>query len=349
MTDETTADRVPRPAADRATILSVAERAGVSKSLVSLVMRGSPHVSPARRQAVLRAARELGYRPNAMARGLVERRTRTVGVVISDMRNPWHVDLVESFQTVLQDHGLRALLGNGRLDRPTDESLTEAFLQLRVEGLCLVGSIPVSELILEAAQLVPSVVASGGDMKLPCVDTVANDDFHGAMLATDHLLDLGHEQIAHLGGCEGAVGSARRAGYEEAMRRRGLGAAIRVEWSDFTERAGYQAAIRLLAAAQRPSAIFAVADVACIGALSAADELGIEVPRDLSLVGYDNTYLAAIRHLSLTTVDPASKDVGRIAARALLERIQNPNQPAREQLIEPHLVVRGSSAPPGRP
>ena len=335
-----------RTGRDAVTIRDVAQRAGVSKSLVSLVMRGYPHVSAVRREAVLKAARELGYRPNAMARGLVEQRTETVGVVISDMRNPYYVDLVESFQGVLQDAGFRTLLGNGRLDALTGDSLVEAFLQLRVDGLCLVGTFPQSQVIADAADLVPAVAASGRDMRLPRTDMVANDDFHGALLATRHLLGLGHRRVTHIGGCDGAVAAARQAGYEEAMRGGGAGADIRVQRSDFTERAGYDAAMTALSARPRPTAVFAVNDVACVGALSAADELGIAVPGQLSLVGYDNTYLAGIRHLSLSTVDPVNTHVGRIAGHALLDRLEDPDRPGLEQLIEPHLVVRGSSAPP---
>lgn len=329
---------------DAPTIRTVAERAGVSKSLVSLVMRGYPHVSDARRRAVLEAAHDLGYRPNAMARSLVERRTRTVGVVIADMRNPWYVDLVDGFGSVMQTDGMRVLLGDGHLDRHTDESLTEAFLQLRVDGLCLVGTLPPSEVIRNAARSVPTVIAGGRDIQFPRVDVVGNDDARGAALAVDHLVELGHTRITHLGGCDGAVAAARRTGYEQSMHRHGLAQQIRVEWCDFTEQAGYEAAVTLLKDRDRPTALFTVNDVACIGALSAADELGIDVPKQLSLVGYDNTHLAAIRHLSLTTVDPANAEVGRIAAGCLLRRIANPRRPARQHLVDPHLVVRGSTA-----
>lgn len=328
------------------TIHDVAARAGVSKSLVSLVLRGSPHVSEARRKAVLKAIDDLGYRPNTMARSLVERRTHIVGVVISDMRNPWYVDLVENFQMLMCERGMSVLLGNGRLDASTDESLVEAFLRLRVDGLFLVGSLPLTDAIIASARSVPTVVGSSRDMKLPRVDTVANDDHLGATLAVDHLVALGHRRIAHLGGGVGNVAQARRAGYEDAMAWHGLSDETRVECCDFTESSGYEAAMKLLRARSRPSAIFGLNDVACIGALSAADELGITIPGQLSLVGYDNTSLAAMPRVSLTTVDPMNSEVGRVAAEMLFARVQHRLRPAVERLIEPRLVVRGSSAPP---
>ena len=122
--------------ARRPTINDVARRAGVSKSLVSLVMRDSDMVSPARREAVLNAARELGYRPNGIARSLAEARTRTVGVIVSDLRNPWYVDILDGFRHALRAGGFRVLIGGGQLaDHQVDLTVVEAFLDLRVEGL----------------------------------------------------------------------------------------------------------------------------------------------------------------------------------------------------------------------
>jgi len=330
------------------TIHDVAARAGVSKSLVSLVLRGSAHVSDGRRKAVLKAIDDLGYRPNTMARSLVERRTHIVGVVISDMRNPWYVDLVENFQMLMSERGMSVLLGNGRLDARTDESLVEAFLRLRVDGLFMVGSLPLTNAIVASAQSVPTVVGSSRDLKLPRVDTVVNDDHLGTTMAVDHLVELGHCRIAHLGGRHSAVASARRDGYEDAMSRHGLSGETRTEWCDFTEPSGYEGAARLLRGRRRPTAIVGLNDVACIGALSAADELGISVPGELSLVGYDNTSLAAMRRISLSTVDPMNGELGRVAAEMLSERILHPRRPAVERLIEPRLVPRRSSAPPER-
>ncbi|WP_199432151.1 LacI family DNA-binding transcriptional regulator [Qaidamihabitans albus] len=330
------------------TIRSVAEHAGVSKSLVSLVLRGSPRVSEARRRAVLDAVRELGYRPNATARHLTERRSHTVGVLLNDLRNPWFVECLEGLNSVFHAHDLRMFLGDGRLDRRTDEALTQGFLELPVDGMVLVGTMPESAVIAEAAATLPTVVASSRDFDLPGVPVFANDDRHGAALAVRHLADLGHRHIAHLAGSFGAVARLRRESYEQTMRAHGLGEHIRVERCDLTEEGGYRAAVRLLTGPRRPTALFAVNDMACVGALSAAEELGIAVPGELSLVGYDNTYLARIRHLSLTTVDNASHEVGRNAAKALLDRIAGRADGAGEHLLPPELRIRSSTAPPTR-
>ncbi|MFJ9851611.1 LacI family DNA-binding transcriptional regulator [Streptomyces sp. NPDC101150] len=340
----------PSPPVDRPpTIRGVAERAGVSKSLVSLVLQGSPRVSDAKRQAVLDAIEELGYRPNAAARSLVARRTHTVGVLLNDMRNPWFVELLDGLNSVLHAHGLRMLMADSRLGRRTGEDFTRAFLELRVDGLVAVGTLPDTGALAEVAERLPTVVAGSHDPRLPRVDTVANDDERGARLATEHLIGLGHRRIAHIAG-RGSVGELRRRGFEAAMRAHGLGAEMTVEPSDATEEGGYRAAVRMLGGRtagdrERPTAVFAFNDIAAVGVLSAAQELGLDVPRDLSLIGCDNTYLARIRHLWLSTVNNASYDVGRRAAQCLLDRMERPDRPADRRLVVPSLEIRGSAAP----
>ncbi|MFJ3669972.1 LacI family DNA-binding transcriptional regulator [Streptomyces sp. NPDC090106] len=327
------------------TIRDVAERAGVSKSLVSLVLRGSEGVRPEKRAAVLAAVEELGYRPNAAARSLSERRTRTVGVLLNDLRNPWFVELLDGLNSRLYDSGLRMLLADGRLNRRLGEDLTRAFTDLRVDGLIAVGTLQDPEALRAAAGRVPTVVAGAREPELPGVDVVANDDEHGARLATEHLIGLGHRHIAHITG-PGAVGELRRRSFEAVMREHGLAGEAVTEQGDLTEEGGYRATVRLLSRPRRPTAVFAVNDMTCVGALSAAEESGLTVPRDLSLVGYDNTYLARLRHLWLTTVDNASHDVGRRAAQHLLDRIETPDRPRAVDLALPALEVRGSTAPP---
>ncbi|MGW7023040.1 LacI family DNA-binding transcriptional regulator [Streptomyces decoyicus] len=343
-----------RSGADRPpTIRGVAERAGVSKSLVSLVLQGSPRVSDAKRQAVLAAIEELGYRPNAAARSLVARRTHTVGVLLNDMRNPWFVEVLDGLNSLLQAHGLRMLMADGRLDRRAGQDFARTFQELRVDGIVVVGTLPDTDGLAEVAERLPTVIAGNHEPRLPRVDLVANDDERGARLATEHLIGLGHRRIAHIAG-QGLVGELRRRGFESAVRAHGLAASAVVENGDGTEEGGYRAAVRLLnpsrgsgrPVAERPTAVFAFNDISGVGALSAAQELGLEVPADLSLVGYDNTYLARIRHLWLNSVNNASHEVGRRAARCLLDRMERPDAPAGQQLVAPELEIRGSTAPP---
>ncbi|RVX45413.1 LacI family transcriptional regulator [Nonomuraea polychroma] len=329
-------DALPRP---RPTIRNVAERAGVSKSLVSLVLRGSPHVSEHRRQAVLQAARELGYRPNAVARSLVEGRTHLVGALVADLHNPFYAEFLDGLQESLHGDGLRMLIGNSQWDPAFEDEAVEAFLELRVDGLVLLGIAPTSETLIEATAYTPTVVVGERDIELDSVDIVVDDDQLGARLAIDHLVELGHKRIAHIEGPR----SSRCEGYLVAMRRHSLAPYIMVEAADSSEDGGRAAAMALLTRDPRPTAIFAANDVVALGVLSAADELGLRVPEDLSVVGYDNTHLSASRHISLTSVDQPRRAMGRSAAALLSDRIGDPAKVARMREVRPELIVRRST------
>jgi DNA-binding LacI/PurR family transcriptional regulator len=326
------------------TIRTVAARAGVSKSLVSLVLQNSPRVSEEKRQAVLKAVAELGYRPDPVARSLAERRTRTIGIVIDDLSNPWYVELLDGLRPVLHEHGLRPLLADGR----TEPDAVQALSDLRVDGLVLVGT-PTSSAVDQVNGMVspiPTVVAGTREPLLPTVDVVANDDYRGGRLATTHLLELGHRRVTHIVG-EGEVGRLRRSGYEAVMNDAGLDP-VSVP-GDWTEATGRQVGYALLGQADRPAAIFAANDLSAVGVLAAADELGLRVPDDLSVLGYDNTVFSKLHRLSLTTIDSHIAEVGQLAGRTLIARLAGDSGTAGTRLLSPALVVRSSTGPQPAP
>jgi DNA-binding LacI/PurR family transcriptional regulator len=299
----------------RPTIYDVAQRAKVSKSLVSLVMRGSQNVSEERRVAVLRAASELGYRPNEHARALAQGRTRTVGVLISNLRS-------------------------------RELGATEAMLERGVEGMILLSpEIPAEELVSLARK--SSTVIVGRDLRESSLDCVVNDDFSGAEMVVEHLAGLGHARIAHVSGGTGAGAAARRKGYERAMRRLGLDSWV--VYGEYTDEGGYWGTRQLLAAEPRPTAIFAANDFAAMGTFVAIDEAGLSVPEDISVVGYDNTYLAGLALVSLTSIDQPRRDMGVLAARLLLERVESQRTEPRREVLKPRLIRRSTSAPPAAP
>src|SRR6185436_4353549 len=329
----------------RPTIDDVARHAEVSKSLVSLVVRGDRHVSPERRAAALRAVAELGYRPNAMAQGLVQKRTRIVGVLVSDLNNPFFADVIAGIQARARSLGYRVLLNTGdRIQQHEDEAI-ETLLQLRVDGLILGSPLLESAQVVSASKEVPVVVV-GRPARAASVDSVADDDAAGALAVVKHCVSLGHRRIAHIDGGEGAGAMERRRGYEEAMRKLRLQSEIIVGRGAYTEAGGHQGARELLERRPRPTAIFAANDLAAIGALNAIEESGLRVPQDISLVGYDNTSLAALRHISLTTIHQPRLEMGQLALSTLLERIDQDREEPRRVVLSPSLVVRASTAPP---
>lgn len=325
------------------TIRDVASRAGVSKSLVSLVLRGDTGVSEPRRAAVTRAVEELGYRPNRAARALGVGRSGTVGVLLNDLRNPWFVDLLAGLTATLDTVGLAPVLVDSATTRRIGGAPVDRLLEQQVDGIVVVGTSEDGAALREAVASVPIVLAGTYDPQELGADVVVNDDETGARLATEHLLDLGHTRIVHLSG-PARVGELRAAGYRRAVADRGLEPLV-VPGS-MTEESGYAAARRVMAHEPRPTAVVAYNDLTAIGTLSAADDTGLRVPEDLSVIGYDNTYLAAIRHISLTTVDNGTFAIGVQAARWLSERIGGHTGPARTHRVPVTLRVRGTTAAP---
>jgi DNA-binding LacI/PurR family transcriptional regulator len=321
----------------------VAREAGVSRALVSLVMRDSPKVSEKRRTRVLAAAKRLGYRPNAMARGLASRRTRTIGVLLNDLRNPFFAEMMEGIVEAADELDYRLLIGTGRRRAAGERRVVDAFFEHRTDGLLLVSPrLPLTE-VLAIGRSTPTV-AVGRPLRATHVDSVTNDDVAGAKLAVRHLEQLGHRRIAHIDGGRGAGAAARRRGYVREMER--LGLEPHVVPGEFTDEAGVRAAERLLDGNSLPTAVFAANDLVAAGALDRFEDSGLRIPRDISIIGYDNTFLAALHHMSLTTIDQPRPQIGRLALMTLVERIDGLRSDAVHHRVEPSLVVRRTTGPP---
>jgi DNA-binding LacI/PurR family transcriptional regulator len=333
------------PRVRQPTIIDIAARAGVSKSTVSLVLRGATTVSEATRRTVLDVIAELDYRPNAMARGLVQRRTHVIGVMLSDLHNPFFVDVLDGVDARAEEAGYRTLLATGHRSPAREANAIESLLELRTEGLILAGPRLEDAQIVEASRTAPVVLVSRR-VHAEQVDCVMNDDSAGASAAVDYLVSLGHRRIAHIDGGSGASAPMRRSGYEQAMRRHGIADFIRTVEGDYTEAGGAAAVEVLLAAGTPPTAIFAANDLSALGALDALEQAGLRVPEDMSVVGYDNTSLARLRKIGLTTVDQPRREMGRAAAELLLERLEGERRTPREIVLSmsPPLVVRKSTA-----
>ena len=326
----------------------VARAAGVSRALVSLVIRDSPKVSERSRRDVLAAAERLGYRPNLMARNLASRRTMTIGVLLNDLHNPFFAEVADGILAAADESDYRVLFSTGRVRPAIESHALEAFLELRVDGIVLVGSRLPRAVIEAAARTVP-LVAVGRRLRSSVVDTINNHEQAGARLAVDHLAGLGHERIVHIDGGRGAGSAPRRSGYRAAMARHGLDHHVRVVGGDLTELSGVRAVASLVRSNDLPTAIFAANDLSAAGALDRLGGEGLRVPEDVSLVGYDNTGLAAMHHIGLTTIDQPRAEMGRQSVATLLQRIDRPRTPAVDLAVDPSLVVRRTTAPPAPP
>lgn len=335
------------------TIRDVAREAGVSKSLVSLVFNGGENVSEERRQRVLHAAARLGYRPNLVAQSLSSGRRDLIAILVSNLHNPLFADIVAAAKSRLSEAGRRTMIISAQVDdgsgeRVLDRDNIAVLRDLRPSGLITVGTIPDFEELAELTAAVPTVVASAIDATSDTVATVRVDDDAGIGLVVDHLIGQGARSIVFIGGDGGTVSASRERAFIASAARRGLGAGARVERADFTQAGARLAVGRLIAAGSVPDAIVTVNDLSAVAVISALEAAGVAVPAGCRVTGYDDTTLSAIPRISLTSVDPDNRRIGREAAEALLavaapEAGVDPIPRGREVLIPPTLVVRGSS------
>jgi DNA-binding LacI/PurR family transcriptional regulator len=324
----------------RPRLQDVADRAGVSTASVSLVLSDRPGPSTVTRERVRAAAEELGYRPNQPARLLARRRTHLIGLV-TDVRNAFHAELVEGI------HEASAHLGYDVVLSPTARSETravETLVDFRCEALVLLGSALSASFLAEVARSHP-VVSVGRRVRAEGVDVVRADERRGTALAVDHLAGLGHRRIAHIDGGADPVSRARREGYRAAMQSAGLRDEVDIVRGGHTESAGAVGGARLLGRGARPTAVLAFNDRVAVGVVDAALRTGLTVPEDVSLVGYDDSDLARMPHVALTSVSQEVSAMSRTAVEVAVDRLDGDGRGGRQVVLEPRLVVRSSTGP----
>jgi LacI family transcriptional regulator len=333
------------PTSARVTISDVARRARVSKTTVSHVLSGKRPVADTTRRRVERAVADLGYRPDTVARSLRTKRSHLVALVIPDITNPFYPTLARGLDSGMEGSGYRAIICNtdGRRDREL-EFLAEV-ADRRVDGIVLDSyDVTVEDVAAITAGRIPVVWIGGTGALHPGVDMVRPDDAGGAFDATSHLISRGHRAIAMVDGPTG-TGPARRSGYRKALAAAGLGAprdlVLRSNW---TRDGGAKALRRLLEAHAQPTAVFCANDLMAMGVLDAAGELGLRVPQDLAIVGFDDIEPAGMTSPPLSTVVNPAFETGRSAGDVLLQRITGSYRGAERVITLPSaLVVRGSS------
>jgi DNA-binding LacI/PurR family transcriptional regulator len=326
------------------TMADVARQAGVSRALVSIVMRDVPGASAETRAHVRRVAAEMGYQPDQRARLLGRSRSRAIGVVF-ELRGEFHSGLLERLYAVADSTGYELILSPSAPSRP-EAVAVRSLLAYRCESLILIGSRLLAPALDEIAARVPVIVVAR-PARGARVDVVRTDDLRGARMAVDHLVGLGHSDIVHVDGGDAPGATERRRGYRAAMRAHGLEDRIRLVRGERTERDGELAAHALLASGL-PTAATAFNDSCASGLMAVLRGRGIALPGQLSVIGFDDASIAGLESVSLSTI---AQDTAALADAALdraITRIESRSTEPLETVLQPRLVVRSTTAPPAR-
>lgn len=289
---------------------------------------------------------ELGYKPNALARSLRRRKTNTLGMIVPDSANPFFAEVARAIEDASFAQNYIVILCNSEGDLEKQQTYTNVLIENRVAGILFVAAGVSTELVNELGQRgVPLVIV---DREVPGVevDTVLTDHAQGGCLATQHLVDLGHRRIACIAGNSEVSPSAERVnGYRRTLEKNGItfDESLVIK-GDFQYESGYEATRQLLSLERSPSAIFACNDLMAVGCISAARELGMHVPSDLSVVGFDDVRLASFTNPPLTTIVQPKVEIGALATQMLLERLVDQEAPPRFKRLDTKLCVRRSTA-----
>ena len=324
----------------RPTLADVAARAGVSTALVSIVMRDAPGASTATRDRVRRAAAEIGYRPDSRARLLRSSRSRLLGVVFG-VQQDFHGDLVSGLYAAADRVGYELALSAVTPGRD-EQRAVGSLLQDRCEALVLLGPQSPTAALADLATRLPVVVVAR-PVRSSAVDVVRTADDEGARLAVEHLLALGHRDVVHVDGGRAPGAAERRRGYQEALRAHGLDAHVLPGGP--TEEDGAAAARRLLSG-PLPGAVTVFNDRCALGLLDVLRRAGRTVPGDVSVVGYDDSRIARLSSVDLTSVAQDVEQLTTLAVGRALERLDSTPVRQRELVVPPRLVVRTTTAPP---
>jgi DNA-binding LacI/PurR family transcriptional regulator len=331
------------------TIRDVARAAGVAASTVSRYLNGQLRVSPATEAKVLEAVAELGYVPNAPARNLARRRSGVIGFVVPEISNPYFGAIADFVVEAVERHGRLVLLCSHRSQSVRQSSYIDLLASGAIDGMLYLGSFRSNERLAAAiTDGLPVVVVDEPIAGLPPVSSVVMDDYAGGYQATSYLVALGHRRIAFVSG-PAELGSVqeRYRGYCDALRVGCIDADGQVNLAgQFTEQFGMSALPHLLAAAQPPTAAFVASDYIALGVLSAAEMHGIKVPDDLSIVGFDDIRFSQYVRPRLTTIRSPVDRLAQQGVELLFERLQDPQAPARTQVLPVELVIRESAAAP---
>ncbi|WP_158782234.1 DNA-binding transcriptional regulator CytR [Pantoea sp. BAV 3049] len=329
------------------TMKDVAIKAGVSTATVSRALTNPEKVSAVTRQKVEDAVIAVGYSPHSMARNAKRNESRTILVIVPDICDPFFSEMIRGIEVVAADQGYLVLIGDCAHQNRQEQSFLNLMMTRQIDGMVLLGSqVPFETGLEEQRNLPPMVMANefAPELELP---TVHIDNLTAAFEAVNHLLKLGHSRIACIAGPHDMpLCQYRLQGYIQALRRNGIALDPHyIVRGDFTFDAGARAMKQLMALPTPPDALFCHSDIMALGAMSQAKNMGLRIPQDLSLIGFDDIELSRYSDPQLTTVAQPRFNIGREAMNLLLEQLQGRPVNSGSRLLDFELKIRGSTAP----
>jgi DNA-binding LacI/PurR family transcriptional regulator len=328
-------------------IKDVAREAQVSHPTVSRALRYSPLVSPKTAERIRQTAVQMGYRPNAVARGLVTKKTKTIGVVVTTVADPFIGEVVSGIEETANDHSYSVFLANSNADPAREIRIVNSFQERQVDGI-LVASSRVGALYIPLlSQLMVPIVLINNQHPGEFVHSVVIDNITASLQAVQHLIQLGHQRIAYLGDQFGLQSDTERfSGYRQALASADYPFLPElVVHGDATPQGAIQPMDRLLGLSTPPTAVYCYNDMSAIGALKGIRMHGLRVPDDISLVGFDDLSFASYVDPPLTTVRQPKRPMGRQAMEILIKLLSNA-QAETNIKVQGELIVRESTAPP---
>jgi LacI family transcriptional regulator len=329
----------------RITMHDVSQEAGVSLMTVSRVINGKDDVSEDTRIKVMQVIEKLNFRPSSIARGLVTQRTGTLGVVVPDISNPFFASLVRSAEEEAYAKNYSVFLGNTNEEQDREIAVLQLLEDNQVDGLILCSSRLDDEIISVSLGHFPSVVLVFRDNIGPNVGVVTLDDVRGGQLAVEHLINSGHRNIGLISGPARSLSTkGRLEGYKKALLAAGI--PLNQEWirnCHPTIEAGQERTIELLKSKPEITALFCHNDLIAVGALQACFQLGLSVPHDVAIIGYDDINLAALVTPTLTTIHSPIVEIGARALQMLLEQMSDTSLKPAQIQFQPEIIIRESA------
>ncbi len=334
--------------AQKVKLSTIAESLGVSTATVSLALRDSPLVAEATREKIKAQSRALGYIYNRRAASLRTSRSGIIGLIVHDIQNPFYAEILKAIESELDRSSHTFILSNHYDSVEKQRTFIETLLQLGGDGIIMSPAIgtPHQDLQLAEDNGMP-VILIARTMDSLDLPTYRGDDGYGIALATNHLIGLGHTSIAMIGGTDQtSTGRDRYQGYVDALKKAGLPVDPKLRLAGpRTKQAGFEAAVHFLSLPQKPTAAVCWNDLVAIGFMSGIARAGLVPGKDVSVTGYDDLEEAAIATPALTTVWNGQSEVGRLAARALLDKLSGSHEPDGLHLIKPEMRIRQSTFP----